>query len=108
VPISAVGLALLRPPLRDRRSKILKHGNSALPVDASIGDGDTLLEAAGTLRRDLLVALVDVGLDHDAADAGFAVTDLVGDVFRYDGLVAVVFAGVAYCSLVLILYSLLK
>lgn len=87
---------LPRPPLRHRRGKILQHAHGSLPIYAGIRDGDALLEAGGTLRRNLLVALVDVGLDHYADDAGFAVADLLGDVGGDLGLVAVVFVGVAW------------
>ena len=93
--MNAIGLALIRPALRHSSSKVLKHANRGVPVNASIGDGHALLQAAGALRRHLLVALIDVGLDHDTDDAGLAVADLVGNVLGDLGLVAVVFVGVA-------------
>ena len=101
--VDTVGLALVRPALRDSSGEILEHTNSGVPINASIGDRDTLLEAAGTLRGDLLVALVDVGLDHDTNNAGLAIADLVCDVLGDLGLVAVVLIGVAcrlsvYCA----------
>lgn len=85
-----VRLGLVRSPLSDSRRKVLKSVDGALPINASIGDGDTLLQAARALRRDLLVAFVDVGLNHDTNDAGLAVADLVSNVLGYEGLVAVV------------------
>jgi hypothetical protein len=88
--VYTVGLGLVRPPLGDGRRKVLESVDSTLPVNASIRNGDTLLQAAGALRWDLLVALVDVGLDHDTDDASLAVADLVGNVLGYEGLVAVV------------------
>ena len=91
-----VGLGLVRPPLSDGRGQVLERVDGALPVDASIGDGDTLLQAARALRWDLLVALVDVGLNHDTDDAGLAVANLVGNVLCYEGLVAVVLVRVTY------------
>jgi hypothetical protein len=94
--VDTVGLALVRPTLRNSGSKVLEHTNSGVPVNASIGDGDTLLKAARALRGDLLVALVDVGLDHDTNDAGLAVADLVCDVLGDLGLVAVVLARIAW------------
>ena len=91
-----VRLGLVRSPLSDSRRKVLKSVDGALPINASIGDGDTLLQAARALRRDLLVAFVDVGLNHDTDDAGLAVADLVSNVLGYEGLVAVVLVGVAW------------
>lgn len=93
--MDTVGLALVRPALSNSSSEVLKGGDGGVPVDAGIGDGDALLKAAGALRRDLLVALVDVGLDHDTDDAGLAVADLVGHIGGDLGLVAVVLVGVA-------------
>ena len=49
----------------------------------------------------LLVALVDIGLDHDGDDAGLALAQLVGNDLCDLGLVAVVFVGVACIVLVL-------
>jgi hypothetical protein len=89
-------LSILRPALRDSSGKVLEHGDGALPVDAGIGNGDTLLESAGTFSGYFLVALVDVGLDHDGNDAGLSFTDLVGDDLGDLWLVAVVFVGVAW------------
>ena len=85
-----VRLGLVRSPLSDSRRKVLKSVDGALPINASIGDGDTLLQTARSLRGDLLVALVDVGFDHDTNNAGLTVADLVGNVLGYEGLVAVV------------------
>jgi hypothetical protein len=96
--VCAVGIALVRPPLSNSSSKVLKDADGAVPVDASIGNGDALLEAAGALWWHLLVTLVDVGFDHDADDASFAVADLVCDILCDEGLVAVVLVGVA-CEL---------
>lgn len=69
----AVGLEL-RPPLADGAGQVLEDGDGGVPVDASVGDGDALLQAAGALRWDLLVALVNVGLDHDTNDGVLAFT----------------------------------
>lgn len=95
--VHAVSLALVRSALRNSSSEVLESSDGGLPVDASIGDGHALLQAAGALRWDLLVALVDVGLDHDTDDAGLAVSDLVGHILCDLGLVAVVLVGVAWC-----------
>ena len=58
--VDTVSLALVRPALRNSSSEVFKHADGGLPVNASVGDGDALLQAAGALRWDLLVALVDV------------------------------------------------
>lgn len=103
-----IGLALIRPALRNSSGKILEHANRCVPVNARIGDGDALLEAAGALWWDLLVALVDVGLNHDTDDAGLAVADLVSDLLGDLGLVAVIFVGVAWVCQYTVLFSRVK
>jgi len=89
-------LRVLRAPLRNSSSKILEHSDGAIPVNASVGDRHALLERTGALGGNLLVALVDVGLDHDGDNAGFALADLVGDDLGDLGLVSVVLVGVAW------------
>lgn len=79
----------------DGGGEVLEHGNGGVPVDAGVGDGDALLERGGALGGDLLVALVDVGLDHDADDGLFAFPELLADDGGDLGLVAVVLVGVA-------------
>ena len=49
----------------DSLGEILEDRHRVLPVDAGICDADTRLESGGALGRNFLVALVDVGLDHD-------------------------------------------
>lgn len=66
-----------------------------MPVDASIGDGDTVLEALLALSGDVLPALVDVGLDHDTNDGVLAVPELLANILADKGLVLVVLARVA-------------
>lgn len=73
----------------------VKHGDSGVPVDASIGDGHTALEAGGALRRDILATSVDVGLDHHTGEGEIAGLELLADVVEDLGLVAVVLGGVA-------------
>jgi hypothetical protein len=96
--VDAVGGGLVLPTLGNGCSEVLEHSLGRLPVYAGVGDGDTLLQAAGSLWRYLLVALVDVGLDHDADDAGLATADLVGNVLGYLGLVSVILARVTLRS----------
>ena len=105
--VCTVGLALVCPPLSDSRCKVLESVDGAIPVNASICDGDTLLQTARSLRWDLLVALVDVGFDHDTNNAGLTVADLIGNVLGYEGLVAVVLVGVACQTLVCVGRALL-
>lgn len=102
--MDTVGFALVRSALCNSSSKVLEHAHSSVPVNARIGDGDALLEATWALCRNLLVALVDVGLDHDTNDAGLAVADLICDILSDLGLIAVVLVGVA-CKL-LVYYAL--
>lgn len=91
----AIGVALvLLSALPHCRSEILEHSDGVLPVDTRVGDAHALLEAGGSLRWDLLVALVDVRLDHDTNDGLLALAKLVADVLGDLGLVAVVLARV--------------
>lgn len=82
--------------LANRLSELLEGRDSGLPVNAGIGDADALLERRGTLSGNLLIALVDVGLDHDTNDGLLALADLVGNDLGNLGLVAVVLVGVAW------------
>lgn len=92
-----VGRALVPlPPRPHRGGQVLEHRDGRVPVDARVRDADALLEAGGPLGGHLLVALVDVGLDHDADDGLLAVAQLVGDDLGHFGLVAVVLVGVAW------------
>ena len=90
-----VGRGLVCSPFGNSSSEVLESVDSGFPVDAGVSDGDALLEAAGALGWDLLVTLVDVGLDHDTDNACLAVADLVGNVLCNEGLVAVVLVRVA-------------
>lgn len=94
--VHAVGLGLVCSALCNSGGKVLQRGYRGFPVNASIRDGHALLQASGALLGHLLVALVDVGLDHDADDARLASANLIGHVLGDLGLVAVVLVGVAY------------
>lgn len=95
--MSAVGLLVDLSSRADRISQLLEHNDCGFPVDAGICDGDTLLERSQTTRRgNLLVALVNVGLDHDTNNASLSLADLVADNLCDLGLVLVVLLGVAY------------
>lgn len=93
----AVGSTVLGSSDPHRLGEILKDLNGGLPVDAGIRDADALLQARGALRRHLLVAFVDIGLDHDADDGLLALPQLVADDLGHLGLVSVVLARVACC-----------
>lgn len=79
----------------DGGGEALEDVDGGVPVNAGVGDGDALLEGGGALGGHLLVALVDVGLDHDANDGLFALAELVANDGGDLGLVAVVLVGVA-------------
>lgn len=80
----------------DSLREVLEDSHRILPVDARIGDTDTRFESGGALGGNFLVALIDVGLDHDTNDSIFTLAQLVGNNFGNLGLVVVVFLGVAY------------
>jgi len=63
-----VGSRVTLPSRPDSFSQIFESADGRLPVDTCVRDGDTLLESCWTLGRDLLVAFIDVGLDHDTND----------------------------------------
>lgn len=82
-------------PRPDSVRQLLQHLDCRIPVDASICDADALLQRRWTFRWYLLVALVNVRLDHDADDGILAFAELVADDLRDLGLVLVVLLGVA-------------
>jgi hypothetical protein len=81
-----------------RLGELLENLNGSLPVNAGVGDTDTLLEAGWTLLWNLLVALVDVGLDHDTNNGTLAGADLVTNDLGDLWLVAVVLVGVTWVN----------
>jgi len=92
----AVGLlALELSSCPDSFSELLKGVHSGVPVDASVGDGDTPLEAGGALLGDLLVAGTQVALNHDTDNAVLTLADLVANDLGDLGLVVVVLERVA-------------
>lgn len=52
----------------DTGTQRVEDRDGLLERDARVGDGHAVLEGGRALDGDLLVALVDVGLDHDAHD----------------------------------------
>lgn len=94
--VSTIGLGGLDSPASpDGLSQVLKGIDGLLPADTGVSDTDTLLETGRTLRRHLLVTLVDVGLDHDTDNGVLTLTHLLGQLLSDKRLVAVVLVGVA-------------
>lgn len=74
----------------DRGCEILEDIHGRIPVNAGIGDADALLQTSRALRRHLLVAFVDVGLDHHTNNGFLSLFELVSDDLGDLGLVSVV------------------
>jgi hypothetical protein len=92
----AVGLlALELSPCPDSVGELLENIHGGVPVNASVGDRDTPLEAGRALLRDLLVASAQVALNHDTDNAVLALADLVANDLGNLGLVLVVLERVA-------------
>lgn len=87
---------VLLPPGSNPLGELLKDLHRRIPIDASVRDADTLLQRSGAFGWDFLIALVDVGFDHDADNGRLAFAELVADRLRHVRLVAVVFVGVAF------------
>ena len=82
--------------LTNGSGEILENILGSVPVDASVGNADTSLQARGTLGGNLLVALVEVRLDHDTDNGVLTCAELVGDDLGDLGLVSVILEGVAW------------
>mmetsp|Transcript_8238 Transcript_8238/g.16424 ORF Transcript_8238/g.16424 Transcript_8238/m.16424 type:complete len:372 (-) Transcript_8238:761-1876(-) len=80
--------------------KTLENLAGASHVNAGISDGDTVLEGSGVgdTNVHLLVALTDVGLDHETGDALAASGDLLSEISGNLGLVLVVLVGVTVAA----------
>ena len=95
--IDTVGGSVLRlclnfSPDSDSIGELFKNFDRRLPVDAGICDTDSLFQAGKTaLSRDLLVAFVDMGLNHHADNPIFTLPKLVADRLCDLGLVLMVF-----------------
>ena len=77
-------------------SKVFEHVDCGVPVDAGVGDTDTLLQAGRAIGGDLLVAFVNVGLNHDTNKGLFTLAQLVANDLGNLGLVVVVLLRVSY------------
>jgi hypothetical protein len=54
----------------DTGSERVEGRDGLLPREAGVGDRDTVLEPGRSLGSDRLLALLEVGLDHDSHDLG--------------------------------------
>jgi hypothetical protein len=90
-----VGSRVKLPSRPDSFGQIFESADGRLPVDTCVRDGDTLLESCWTLSRNLLVALIDVGLDHDTDDGLLAGAELITNGLCDAWLVAMILVGVA-------------
>src|SRR5690606_36314454 len=81
--------------------ELVAHGQDGLlggvPVDAGIGDGNTVLEVAQILGN-ALAAPAQMAFHHQADDRAVAVDDLVGDVFHDQRLQGRVLVGVGMAA----------
>lgn len=77
--VGAICGFILCPPVPHSSGKVVEDSHGSFPVDTGISDADTFFQGRGPLSWHLLVALVNVGLDHDAHDGGLAIPELVGD-----------------------------
>ena len=93
--IDTVGSLLKLSPLSYGGRQVFQDIYSAFPADAGVCDADALLESRWTFCRHALLALIDVGFDHDADNATLAFSNLFSDRARYLGLIAVVLVGIS-------------
>lgn len=77
--------------------ELFKHFHCRIPINASISNRHTLLQCCETTSSwGLLVALIDVRLNHYANNPRLAFTDLIANDLCDLGLVLVVLLRVAY------------
>ena len=96
MPIRPITRGLLdEPPGPHRLGQHLQHLDRRLPADTRIGDAHALAQPGGPLDGDLLTALEQIRLDHDADNARLAAAQLLAHTARHQGLPAVVLVGVA-------------
>ncbi len=79
----------------DGLGELFENFLGGVPTDTGIRDADTLLEAGWSLRGNLLVALVQIGLDHHPHDARLPVPNLIPDHLGHLRLIAVILVGIA-------------
>ena len=79
------------PPGTNRIRKLLQNVHSGVPVNASVGNTDSLLQALWPFRWNGLLPLMNIRLDHHPHDSRFAIAELVTNCLRDFWLVTVVF-----------------
>jgi len=75
--------------------ELFENVDCRVPIDAGIRDANTALQPSWTFGWYLLIALVQVRLDHDADDALLALAELIANGLRNLGLVLMVLLRVA-------------
>ena len=75
--------------------ELFENFHGGVPVDACVGDADTLLEPGWPFRGHLLVAFGQVGLDHYSHNARLSLSNLLPNDLSNLGLVPVILVGVA-------------
>lgn len=85
-----------RPPHPHSFSQLLKHLNRGIPVNTRVRNGYSALQACRPLGRHLLVALMQMRLDHDTDDPVLTFAELIANGLRDFGLVFVVLLRVAW------------
>jgi hypothetical protein len=93
--VDAIGSVLQLSPFTNRSCQVLEDSDGSVPVDAGVSDTDSFLQPSRAFGRYLLIALVDVGLDHHADNSSLALTNLVSDDLGDLWLVAMVFVRIA-------------
>ena len=83
------------PPCSNCFSKLFQDFDGRFPVDASIGNTNTLLQPGWAFGRYFLIALVDVRFDHDANDTRLTLPELVAYNLRNFGLIPMIFVRIA-------------
>jgi len=73
----------------------VQHLNGGLPVDTGISNANTVLESRGAILRDILLATVNVRLDHHTSDGAVAGDQLLANRVDDLRLVEVVFERVS-------------
>ena len=75
--------------------ELLQDIDGVVPINARIRDADAFLQHSETAGSGLLIALIDVGFDHNANDTVLTLAELVTDGLSDFWLVAVVLLGIA-------------
>lgn len=68
----------------------IQHANRRLPVDTRIGNRNPIFQARRSFGRDILLAFVDMGLDHYTGDTPVAGAKLCTNIVKYFWLIIMV------------------